>query len=378
MADLKTHLRELSFATTVGLLKNNIPFRLDELYSSKQFYNYTVQVVKGDISKASNLCSVSTYESELKAIVNNGYALGKAVFENPYFKITPNSPIIWQGNDTQKEDPVDVSIDQYGFSLKENSFILENMGLYKLINCFTGSTYKRRHIFSDYARQEYETWFDVTWSEMRAFLASHHGEWHYTDLPKQKSISISQDSPSIKMTYHRYGKLLASATLPNTCSLSIFERKTSAKIREQVFARFIGQELKHCPAYNSAKKVCAVAATNALVEELSQNLNYDAGLARLLRFHAKEYYYAKTVAAGIEIYKVPSYKTFGSDILVKSIQSSVPDTQANILTTIENLKTGGTLTLRNECRFSHGQFNGTPEAKLYYSGSLETIYEKIP
>ena len=102
-------------------------------------------------------------------------------------------------------------------------------------------------------------------------------------------------------------------------------------------------------------------------------------MPRFLRIHKKEYYYAKTTQAGIEIYKVPSLSSFENSIIIESIKPSVPDKQANILTTIKNTKTGGTLVLRNECRFSHGQFNGTPEAKLYYEnkGSLLVIYETI-
>ena len=34
MADIKTHLRELSVATVLGLLKNNLRFQLEDLYNS--------------------------------------------------------------------------------------------------------------------------------------------------------------------------------------------------------------------------------------------------------------------------------------------------------------------------------------------------------
>lgn len=110
-----------------------------------------------------------------------------------------------------------------------------------------------------------------------------------------------------------------------------------------------------------------------------QNLNYSSGIARFLRIHEHSYYYAKTTSLGVELYEVPSKDTFISTIQITSIIGSVPDKQANILTTIKNIETNQTLVLRNECRFSHGQFNGTPEAKLYYEhgGSLEIIYKKI-
>lgn len=156
MADIKTHLRELSVATTIGLLKMEIDFKKSDLYDAKRFLSYAQKVISGDISSASNIASETTFTGELRQIVDNGYQLGKAIYENENFNITKDAVITWQGNDTQKDDPVDITIDEYGFSLKEESFILENMGLYKLLNCYTGSSYKKRHIFSDYARREYE------------------------------------------------------------------------------------------------------------------------------------------------------------------------------------------------------------------------------
>lgn len=169
------------------------------------------------------------------------------------------------------------------------------------------------------------------------------------------------------------------ALLFQKIALSQFENNTSSKTREYVFSKYINQNLDNNENYNTTKKACAVAATIALANELNSNLNYNAGLPRFLRIHERTYYYAKTTSSGVEILKVPSIETFGNDIIIESIVSSVPDKQANILTTIKNKNTGNKLVLRNECRFSHGQFNGTPEAKMYYEhgGSLEVIYEKL-
>jgi hypothetical protein len=81
------------------------------------------------------------------------------------------------------------------------------------------------------------------------------------------------------------------------------------------------------------------------------------------------------------IYKVPSSQEFANFINIKSINYSVPRSQLNIITEIENKSTGNILTLRNELRYSHGQFNGTPEAKMYYddqqSTGLEVFYIPI-
>ncbi len=379
MADIKTHLRELSVATTIGLLNTGIQFTPKDLYDSNNFFVFADKVITGDISNAKNLCTQSVFTGELQQIVDNGYKLGKSIFENPHFLISKSDQIKWLGNDTQKDDPVDITVGKYGFSLKEESFILENMGLYRLLNCYTGSNYKKRHIFSDYARAEYSTWFDVTWSELLKYLDSHRNIWKYSNFKKSMEAIISIDGNSITLDYIQNGKSTAKTKLPKNCSLSTFEYNTSAKTREEVFAKFINQNMDNNQAYNDAKKSCAFAAAKSLAAELNANLNYNAGLPRFLRIHNSEYYYAKTTSLGIEIYKVPSFQSFGNDIIIESIKSSVPDKQANILTTIKNKKTGKILTLRNECRFSHGQFNGTPEAKMYYEhgGSLLVIYEAI-
>lgn len=283
------------------------------------------------------------------------------------------------GNDTQKDDPIDIKVGEYGFSLKEESFILENMGLYKLLNCYTGSTYTKRHIFSDYARKEYERWFSTTWNELNRILLANSGKWEYNNVEKQKAGCITVTSKGIILDFFSKGKKEDTCILPLNCTLNDFERRTNSKIREQVFAKFINQNLDENSNYNKAKKDCAVAATTALAKELNDNLNYASGLPRFLRIHNITYYYAKTTTSGIEIYKVPDINSFGNDIIIESIVPSVPDKQANILTTICNKKTGKKLVLRNECRFSHGQFNGTPEAKMYYenNGSLLVIYEKV-
>lgn len=379
MADIKTHLRELSVATTIGLLKDGISFSCSDLYNPSTFLSLAKQVISGDISNANNLYTNSIFSGELKNIIDNGYKLGIEIFNHPYFSISKSDKIQWLGNDTQKDDPVDIFVGKYGFSLKEESFILENMGLYKLLNCYTGSNYKKRHIFSDYARSEYSTWFSITWQELIKYLTTHNYKWNLINLEKKKESTIELIGTNIILEYSFNGKTVSSKTLPIDCTLDKYEKNTDSKIREHVFAKFINQNLNSNSTYNQAKKDCAIKAANNLADELRNNLNYNAGLPRFLRIHKDEYYYAKTTKSGINIFKVPALSTFGNAIIIESIVPSVPDKQANILTTIKNTNTGKKLVLRNECRFSHGQFNGTPEAKMYYEsgGSLLVIYEPI-
>ncbi|MBD3793835.1 MAG: hypothetical protein IE889_06695, partial [Campylobacterales bacterium] len=80
----------------------------------------------------------------------------------------------------------------------------------------------------------------------------------------------------------------------------------------------------------------------------------------------------------LEVYRVPSREEFSSKIKIVDIGWSVPKSQLNILTVIENTETQESLIFRNEMRYSHGQFNGTPEAKMYIdTGSLLIAYDEI-
>lgn len=376
MADIKTHLREISVAVTVGLLAKGEFFTLEDLYNTDFFISAAKKTIGNDISFAISVDS-KRYSTELCQIIKNGYNLGMKIFDSNEFAIDRNSVILWKGNDTQKDDPVDIVIGKYNFSLKEESFILENMGLYKLINCFTGSSYKKRHIFKDYALLEYQTWFSATWKEMIKYLKNSGGVWRISKNKNESVIEISDKDVSFKLFNN--SKLIAKSILPIDCPLEKFEKETTSMTREKVFSKFIKNILSNNNEYNSKKRECSIVASTKLAKELKNNLNYKAGLPRFLRIHDFEYYYAKTTTTELAIYKVPSIANFESNIVIDSIVPSVPDKQANILTTIRNKKTNKKLVLRNECRFSHGQFNGTPEAKMYYEsgGSLLTIYEAI-
>ena len=378
MADLKTHLRELSVATTIGILKKSLNYSLEDLYIPKKFYLIAEAVIDNDISSAYDIYEQKNFAGELQQIISNGYKLGLAIFNCPEFKIANSDTITWVGNNTQKDDPTDITVGNYRFSLKEESFILENMGLYKLLNCFTGSSYTRgRHIFKDYAHEEYEDWFSVTWNEMLKILQDAHS-WNFQ---KNNTCSEIKITTSVHFNYYKNDILEATSTIPINCNLSIFNQKTSSKTREKVFSKFINRELQYNRSYNEAKNKCALVAAEAVAKELNDNLNYSSGITRFLRFYDFEYYYAKTTLSQVEIFKIPAAKFFTDNIVVDSIKASVPESQANILTTIRNTTTNKTLTFRNECRFSHGQFNGTPEAKLYYENDMDTldvIYTPIP
>lgn len=372
MADIKTHLRELSVAITVGLLNERVEFTPSDLLTGSRFIAYAKKIINNDISGAENLTDYNVFTGELKIIVENGYKLGKSIYENSYFKIPPDATITWIGNDTQKGDPIDITIGNYGFSLKEESFILKNMGLYQLLNDLTGSNYVRGfHVFNVFAQKEYDEWFAYTWKSFYEYLIT-NTTW---ELHKNKDVSkafISGSNIILKFN----GK---SSYVPiNTKTNAQFMVHTTSKTREKVFSKWIKNEFANESKYISLKKLCSETAGKKVSEKINTEFKPD-NVYDFFQIHDKEYYYAKTTLQETTVLKVPSKADFKEVIKFIGCRYEVPESQLNIISAFENQETGTSLEFRNECRFSHGQFNGTPEAKMYISHntSLTDLYTPI-
>lgn len=372
MADIKTHLRELSVATTIGLFKERIHFTVDDLYNSEKFYNYAFKLIDGDISGASNILSEPLYINELQEIINNGYKLGKKIFESDYFKIYEGDTIQWLGNDTQKGDPIDIYVGSYGFSLKEESFILKNMGFYELLNCLTGSNYHRGlHIFEKFAPAEYDAWFAYTWENFVNYLK----EQDIWTLKKGFNISeckLEGDNVILKFNGRT---CIVPVDITTNCEYMDY---TSAIIREKTFSKWINNEFQKDKKYIILKKACSKKAGQAVCNLITKNYSPDH-IYRFFQIYDTEYYYAKTTHFETTVLKVPSRASFPSVIKLDKCHFEAPTSQLNIYSTFVNTQTYNQLVFRNECRFSHGQFNGTPEAKMYVAKntSLTDLYEPI-
>lgn len=80
-----------------------------------------------------------------------------------------------------------------------------------------------------------------------------------------------------------------------------------------------------------------------------------------------------------QFFCVPNSPRFSCFYRFLGSQYEVPESQLNIISTFQNIHTGKILQFRNECRFSHGQFNGTPEAKMYATRTtnLTDLYEPL-
>jgi hypothetical protein len=372
MANIKTHLRELSFAVKVGVIKNDL--RLDDnfLKEPKNFYNTAAGVISNNISSARNII-VPEFDYELLNIIDNGFKLGNAIFYSRNFQILPNDNIYWLGNDTQKNDLIDVKIGKYGFSLKEDSFILENMGLYKFLNLLTSSNYERGlHIFLEFSPNEYNEWFLYSWTSLVKRLEK-CGKYIYQDRNYFSKITLEKEG--IVLNYDDEEITCIPIFLKNW---NDYMHYTKSKQREKVFSKWISEELFEDQKYLELKSSCAKTAGINICNYINRNLNSN-NLKRFLQIYETEYFYAKTTNKKLSVYKVPSLADFTKTIKIEKIDYSVPISQLNIITIIKNIINQNILILRNECRFSHGQFNGTPEAKMYYNknADLSNIYISI-
>lgn len=369
---MKTHLRELSVAVTIGLLSRKIKFDKMDLYNPITFLSHARNIISGDLTSANNIASNHSFTEEFMQIVDNGYKLGNKIFHCSYFHINEYSSICWLGNNTQKSDPIDITVGNYGFSLKEDSFILKNMGLYAFLNSLTGSSFSRGlHVFSTFALDEYDLWFRYSWNKLVEYIRSYR-KWELHESTNVSTIKIEADY--MIFSYNGFKSKVPISIRTN----SDYMRFTKANIREKVFSKWINCELATDSEYVCLKKKCSEKAGRTIADKINSEFRTD-NIYDFFRIYSNEYYYAKTTTSDTIILRVPSRRNFNSIIEFKGCRYNIPNSQLNIITKFQNRQTGKFLEFRNECRFSHGQFNGTPEAKMYMERKtpLYELYEPI-
>jgi hypothetical protein len=164
MADYKTNLRELS--VLVGII--NLINKNELVYSCDLFFNQLKTIIPfNEQIYIRNLNSLDFNENDI-SIIKNGYKLANEIIKK--FKISKIYNYEWLGYKIDKDNPVDLIINDFNFSLKEDSFILENMGLYKFVNLLTNKNHLKLHIFEDFAMKEYNEWFEITWKLLNDYL----------------------------------------------------------------------------------------------------------------------------------------------------------------------------------------------------------------
>ena len=113
---------------------------------------------------------------------------------------------------------------------------------------------------------------------------------------------------------------------------------------------------------------------------VDKNLNLDSNkLLEIFQIYNEPYYYGKSFGK-THLYQVPSNKECKVELV--DIGIKVPQSQLNIYFTfkISNKNGSNDVVFRVECRYSHGQLKGVPEAKLYYTDNvnhLQVLYKVI-
>lgn len=367
MADTKTILSEVCALIEIGLINDRGYGLNPSEYESNIISKFAIKYISNISSDFSILLSHESFSPSHISAIKNSSKLGNHI--NKVLNVQKSDILKWVGNDTQKEIPYDIIVGENFISLKEESFILENMGLYSYLNIMTNKTFKRGlHIFKNFSNKEYNDWFLWTWD----YLKSNVIVWEINEKGIDSSIRVDKEFIILK-----YGN--ESSIIPSTLNgIEDFEEYTNSITREKVFAKWINYNLKNNITYQSIKKICSSTAGQNLVDFIYKHFN-DENITRLLQIYELEYYYGKSTSNETTLYRIPSKANYKNEICIEDISWSVPDSQLNIFTVIKNLKTGKSLRLRNELRFSHGQFNGTPEAKMYYDlgSNLEVIYSEV-
>jgi len=369
MADISTNLRELSVAFFLISPSKYFPSINPQLFT--EFCNKHIENCNIDITHISS--NNIKFNSDALAILKNGFNLAVKLRET--LGINGIKNIQWVGNLTQSDSPVDLIVNDYKLSLKEESYILENMGLYKLLNIISNSEDHPRglHVFETFAKRDLFTWYETTRDLLIKLGPSrfiHNGSGYFSEgILKDNKLTLNYNNTSISKINN-----FSESTYAD------FKSRTNSKTRERVFSKWIREKISQSPIYVKAKSNCSQAAGDKIVSIYGKYIgSSNIQLLRLFRIHDYTYYYSKTTSTSVQIFQVPTIQDSLNKIIINNFYHSVPDSQLNIITEILNTQNNKTFSFRNELRYSHGQFNGTPEAKLYHErgADLSIMYNVL-
>ena len=376
MADIRTILRELSVILGFILAKYKLKFA-EDFIDIKTYLNFIKKYCKNidecnsEIQKIEELPDMVIH----KDIIQNGLNLGKLIYE----KLNLEGDIIWLGAKVKSEYPFDIMIGDIGISLKEDSYILKNPSFSDYLNALVQPKvrFKHVHVFREFALGEFTKWFDYTFIKMKKisenfkindYLYKYSKRGTYIKKGKECLIFGKND----KEITIGFSKTMDETILNSTLGGFIFEHTVSKWIKENLE--------KNDKEYERLKKDCSVRAGENLKQFIIKNLNLNTKeILELLQIYDDPYYYGKSYGAP-HLYEVPSNNECNVKLI--DIEVKVPKSQLNVYLTfdISNANGANNTKFRVECRYSHGQFKGIPEAKLYYTDNinhLNNIYKII-
>lgn len=376
MADIKTILRELSVILGYILAKYRLTFTEDTI-DVKTYLDFIRKYCKNvnecntEIKKIEELDDFVIH----KSIIKNGLTLGKLLYDT----LRVDGDIYWLGANVNSKYPFDIKIGETGISLKEESFILKNPSFSSYLNALIQPNvpFQTVHVFRIFAPKEFTKWYAYTYNALfQAFTNHAYGD-----------IIFSYEKRGTFIKRGKTGLIFGANT--NEIEIGVnenlneiaFNRKIGGYLFEHTVSKWIKDNLeKQDVEYEKLKKECSLKAGENLKDFVLKNLNLDNNkLLELFQIYDEPYYYGKS-SGKAHIYEVPSNKE--CEIELVDIEIKVPQSQLNVYFTfkISNSNGSNDVLFRVECRYSHGQLKGVPEAKLYYTDTinhLQNIYKFI-
>ncbi len=376
MADIKTILRELSVILGYILAKYKLTFTEDNL-DVKTYLDFIKKYCKNVNECNSEIQKIEEVENFIvhKTIIKNGLALGKLLYE----KLKLDGDIYWLGANVNSIYPFDIKIGETGISLKEDSHILKNPSFASYLNALVQPSplFKTVHVFRKFAPTEFASWHDYTYKKLFGELKNHSlneiifsYEKRGTFIAKGKSgLIFGRNDTKIEIGIE---EALDEIEFNSRLGGYIFEHTVSKWIKDNLEKKDV--------EYEKLKKKCSLKAGENLKNFVDKNLNLDSNkLLEIFQIYNEPYYYGKSFGK-THLYQVPSNKECKVELV--DIGIKVPQSQLNIYFTfkISNKNGSNDVVFRVECRYSHGQLKGVPEAKLYYTDNvnhLQVLYKVI-
>ena len=376
MADIKTILRELSVILGFILAKYKLKFA-EDFINVKTYLSFIKKYCKNidkcntEIQKIEELSDMVIH----KDIIQNGFNLGKLIYE----KLKLDGDIIWLGAKVKSDYPFDIMIGDIGISLKEDSYILKNPSFSDYLNALVQPKvrFKNVHVFRKFAPDEFNKWFDYTFMKMKEISENYEMDDYLFNYLKRGTY-IKKGKESLIFGKNNIEIIIGSN---ETINETILNTKLGGFIFEHTVTKWIKDNLeKNDKEYEGLKKDCSIKAGENLKQFINKNLNLNAKkILELLQIYNDPYYYGKSYGTPY-LYEVPGNKECKVKLI--DIEVKVPKSQLNVYLAFDISNANGTnkTKFRVECRYSHGQFKGIPEAKIYYTDKtnhLKNIYKII-
>lgn len=376
MADIKTILRELSVILGYILAKYKLTFT-EETIDVKTYLDFIRKYCKNI-----NECNIEIQKIEElknfvihKNIIKNGLALGKLFYDT----LKLDGDIYWLGANVNSKYPFDIKIGETGISLKEDSYILKNPSFASYLNALVQpkTPFRTVHVFRMFASIEFTNWYNYVYNTLFEIISNFNTNdiiFSYQKRGTYIKKGISSLIFGVKENEIEIGvnENLDEIALNNRIGSFLFEHTISKWIKDNLE--------KKDTEYEKLKKECSLKAGENLKDFVLKNLNLDSNkFLEIFQIYDERYFYGKS-SGEAHIYEVPSNKECRIELV--DIEIKVPKSQLNVYFTFRILSSNGSknVIFRVECRYSHGQLKGIPEAKLYYTDKtihLQNIYRHL-